>query len=55
MILGGKMVGRYPIETLYTTAIEDIAEDKQEQISKFAQDKIEDVFQRQLNYEISEC
>lgn len=55
MILGGKMVGRYPIETLYTTAVEDVAEDKLQDITQFAQDKIESVFQGQLNYELGGC
>ena len=51
----GKLVGRLPIEMLYTTAIEDVAADHLLEIERFAQRKLDGVFIKQLNYELSKC
>ena len=52
---GQGLVKRLPIEMKYTTAIEDVASDHLPEIERFAQKRLEQVFVRQLNYEVSKC
>ena len=52
---GQGLVGRLPIEMKMTTAIEDVATDHLTEIEKFAQKRLNVVFPRQLEYELSKC
>jgi len=51
---GGHLVKRLPIEKLYTTDTEDIAKDVLPQMEKIAEKRVNQVFTRQLSFELSQ-
>ena len=51
----GGLVNRLPIEKKYTTAVEDVAADTLPEIERFAQKRMDLVFPKQLQYELSKC